>query len=282
MKKFIRCINCDESFHTFKNCPKPVTSHGLLAFRIPKNANSLRKVNNFTENTSTNLDLINNLEFLLVQRKDTIGYIDFLRGKIPKKMKREDTYKTLAEEMTQEEKDRIISLPYDTLWDDLWLNHKSKTYINEYYPSKKKFFQMDLLNYIKNTPTRWNDQEYGIPKGRRNNRETAVQCAIREFIEETGYTRNEFILDYNLTKLEEVFLGSNGVMYKHVYYLAHIITDRDPEIDLKNILQAGEVKKIAWMNFKECINSFREYDSTKRGIIYQARNILRSVFSGSE
>ena len=55
-----------------------------------------------------------------------------------------------------------------------------------------------------------------------------MKCAIREFEEETDVSKNEYtLLDNVILKLTEEFIGSNGVRYKHIYYLAFI---KDPEI----------------------------------------------------
>jgi 8-oxo-dGTP pyrophosphatase MutT (NUDIX family) len=251
----ITCINCSLQGHTFKDCLKPVTSCGILAFkRTPE------------------------LKFLLIQRKDSIGYIDFIRGKYDFRLSKSKVYKTLAEEMTVSEKNRILSIPFDGLWDLLWVNKNSRAFLNEYDNAKSKFLHIDIYNMLTSTESKWSDQEFGIPKGRRNNNETNIDCAAREFVEETGYKRHEFkIIDQNLT-LEEIFTGSNGITYKHIYYLAEILTNRAPVIDETNFSQIGEVKGINWFTFKECINIFRDYDTTKRSIIYRARKIIEKIF----
>ena len=53
------CNNCGLTGHIFSNCKYPITSVGIIAFRY----------NN------------NNIEYLMIRRKDTIGYIEFMRGK---------------------------------------------------------------------------------------------------------------------------------------------------------------------------------------------------------
>src|SRR4029078_913826 len=208
----IICINCSISGHTFKDCLRPVTSCGILAFR--RNPE---------------------LKFLLIQRKDSIGYIDFLRGKYNTKSTKKTIQKTLVEEMTHDEKQNILSKPFDTLWDQLWCNHRSRMYLNYYENAKTKFFQIDIYNMLTNTASKWTDQEYCIPKGRRNNNESNLECAIREFTEETGYRRNEFHIIHTTNTIEEIFTGSNGITYKHIYFLAEIVTSREPFVDKNNI-----------------------------------------------
>lgn len=250
----IVCINCDEVGHMFKDCKHPIISYGVLGFRK----------NMFTKQ----------IEFLLIQRKDTIGYIDFIKGKITRKLNKQQCYKILIEEMIDKEKNEILNKPFNQLWNQLWSNHKSKLYINEYRNAKKKFYNIDVFNMIKNTKTSWDKQEFCIPKGRKNNKESPLNCAIREFTEETGYTCSNIIKYFQDYWLEECFLGSNGIIYKHLYLLAEIDQDNPPRINKNNISQAGEVRLVKWFNFKECINLFRDYEYSKRDVLYQARNII--------
>lgn len=251
-----KCINCDEIGHVYKKCCKPVTSHGILAYKRGEDGEIL---------------------YLLIKRKDSIGYIDFLRNKINKQLDHEENIRTLVEEMSSKEKETILTTPFDTLWDNLWCNYKSKLYINEYKKSKLNFFKLDIFSIMNDTVSKWDTQEFCIPKGRRNSRESPYNCSIREFTEETGYIEEELYMFGENMKIEELFLGSNGIYYKHVYYLAYIKTDRIPVVNPDNISQAGEVESLHWVNFKEAINSFRIYEYTKRSVLYAARKLINEI-----
>ena len=54
------CNNCGKQGHMFHQCKLPITSYGIIAFRYNIN---------------------NNVEYLMIRRKDSFGYIDFVRGK---------------------------------------------------------------------------------------------------------------------------------------------------------------------------------------------------------
>ena len=255
----ITCINCEKKGHTFKVCLQPVTSHGIIGF--------FRNYND-------------DIEFLLVQRKDTIGYIDFVRGKYELKGGEHgnDVFETLIGEMTINEKYRILTLPFDRLWDDLWVNHDSRSYIRDYNSAKYKFSKLYTKNMISDNMkySKWNDTEFCIAKGRKNFNETKIDCAIREFKEETGFSEDEFtVLD--IEPLEEVFYGSNGVSYRHNYYLAELNTNKIKSIEKDNFVQSGEIKNIELMNYKKTMNSFRSYESSKRNIIHRANKIILSI-----
>ncbi len=251
----ITCINCFKKGHTFKECSYPITSYGVIGYR----------------------KIAGELKVVLVQRKDSVGFIDFIRGKYDPNFKKEDIYKILVGEMTFSEKKRLLELSFDELWNELWMNKNSRIFKNEYRNAKKKFELLDIENMITDSiiETKWGDTEFSIPKGRRNNFEHPIECSIREFSEETGINR-KFVSLKKTFPLEEVFFGSNGIAYKHIYYLAEILTQDIPEIDSSNILQAGEVKYIDWFNFHQAVNSFRSYDSTKRTIINNAFKLIQT------
>ena len=56
----INCNNCGKYGHNYNQCTVPITSYGVIAFRMNK-----QKIP----------------EYLMICRKDTLGYIDFMRGK---------------------------------------------------------------------------------------------------------------------------------------------------------------------------------------------------------
>lgn len=246
----IKCINCCKYGHTIKYCNLPIVSYGILCYSKSENGN----------------------KFLLVQRKDSLGYIEFIRGKYHK-----DNYKILIEEMTLEEKLNIIRKPFDELWDNLWTNHRSRIYRKDKKSAKIKFMEIDAVNIVKNTllETKWLEQEFCIPKGRKNEYETELNCAIREFSEETGFYLTDIKLREDLKPLEEVFTGSNDIVYKHIYYIAEFVSDK--QISPKNIEKLkldGEIKNVKWFNYKDCMKIFRTYEITKRDVIYTANKII--------
>jgi len=252
--KYNTCINCEQAGHTFRNCMYPIISYGILGYRYT------------TEG----------YRYLLVQRKDTMGFIDFVRGKYDNKFKKSETLKVLVGEMTMDEKLKLLECDFDTIWGDMWMNKNSRIYKYDYDTAKKKFQSIDTEHLIKSTlsETKWTQTEFSIPKGRKNNAEYTLDCAIREFCEETGLVKDNIKMSNNTLPIEEIFYGSNGVVYKHVYFLAEINTDTIPEINYKCVLQAGEIKSIKWFTYKEAMNVFRNYDTTKRAVIHRVNKML--------
>lgn len=279
-KKNIFCVNCGEKGHIVKECKAPITSYGIIAFKINNSHQDETndKNNDLMEilNSESIIDNDHNypkIKFLMIQRKDTIGYIDFIRGKYT-------DIKTCINEMTQNEKINLLTKTFDELWNDLWICNKSHEnfYKQEYNQAKKKFNQIDIHTLIKNSDdSKFKYQEFGFPKGRRDIKERDYECAIRELKEETGYdeTSYNFIKDY--PTIEEQFKGTNGIMYKHVYYLVKMkesCLNSPIVIDSNNIIQASEVKNVGWFSYNECLSLIRPYDTEKKNILIKLYNDL--------
>jgi ADP-ribose pyrophosphatase YjhB (NUDIX family) len=246
----IRCGNCREMGHVYRKCTKPITSFGIIAFKYDESSKEYK--------------------ILLVQRKDTMGFVELIRGKyhaLDEEAKHRQIL-ILMSEITHAEREAIKRLTFSELWDKLWLNHESNCYKNEYIGSSNKYKSIDVQWYINNTVSKYNDTEWGIPKGRLNFNETPEHCAVREFCEETGYNQNDIRILTENAPLEEEFTGTNNKQYKHIYYLAISKSDiREPRIDASNISQAGEIKNVGWFSKSEALQSIREYDVEKKKII---------------
>jgi len=252
-------------------------------------------------------------EIVMVQRKYTIGYIEFLRGKYQTNNLK--YLKKIISLMIHEERNRILTISdFDILRDELKMNQKNKLYKYEYDESKKKFNYLNkngLLHSLFTNINLWNEPEWGLPKGRRNNYELNLECAVREFTEETGILPNDLIIYKNVLPLEEVYTGINNMKYKHVYYLATIrdssfigntlntlptqLYSRDVSydeltrnttdlkyldnltVDESNYEQFSEINQIKWFNLQESYHNIREYYVAKLNIIRKGFQIINNI-----
>ena len=254
------CTNCGLYGHTYKICYNPISSYGIILFKINLDA----------------IELDDKIKILLVQRKHTYSYMDFIRGKYALNNDQNiNKLKLNINHMTIEEVNNILNLDFDILWCQLWninnvleLNNRFK---KEYKISKDKFFKLKqgylssyFINYLKNIKkTLYKTPEYGFPKGRRNYKETDLNCAIREFIEETNYTANNInILNTNIT-FNENYIALNNINYEHKYYIAICNTKDEPYIDIKNINQINEINSIQWCSFSSTLKLIRNYEHWK-------------------
>ena len=252
------CNNCGKQGHLFNHCKIPITSIGIICFNKEQNNN----------------------KYLMICRKDSLGYIEFLRGKYP--LYNKDYIQTLVDEMTINEKNKIISSSFDELWSELWGDYVGLQYRNEEKHSRDKFNQIkrginiydegtyDLEIIVNESKTKWETPEWGFPKGRRNYQESDITCAYREFIEETGYQKNDIEMVTNMQPFEELFVGSNFKSYKHKYYLAMLKVKQYINDDF----QKTEVSDMQWFTLDECLKKIRPYNLEKIEIINQIDKLL--------
>lgn len=283
--KNIYCVNCGEKGHVLRECNGPITSFGIIAFKTVYSSSEerydkndrlkeiLRMVenkHNFYMHPHKDEDSFPKIKFLMIQRKDTMGYTDFVRGKYDKdnSQRANDIIKVCLNEMTTKEKENLIKKPFDEIWSDLWINHDSKCFKNEYEVAKNKFSMLNIKNLVNQSESSFEFQEFGFPKGRRNMKENNISCAEREFFEETGYDSKSYDFIKNYPSIREEFVGTNGVHYRHIYYLVKMRPDiHPPYVDTKNKIQTGEVQNIGWFTFNECISLLRPYDVAKKQML---------------
>lgn len=295
------CNNCGKQGHSFHNCKSPIVSYGVIAFRIaltPEDESSrlildhqMRSallprfgvIAKESESSSTNLNLKERIEYLMIRRKDTLGFIDFMRGKYS--IYNKEYILNMIKQMTNDEKAKLKREPFSKLWRDLWGGDESgdsETYKSEEHNSKNKFELLrggiysrkdfyNLDDLIDSTPMRWNEPEWGFPKGRRNYQECDCDCAIREFCEETGYNASQLTMINNVQPVEEIFTGSNYKSYKHKYYVMYIPYN---ESILERKLQECEVSDSAWLPFDQCIKTMREYNVEKIRVLDSVNHML--------
>ena len=253
------CNNCGKQGHQFHQCKLPITSHGIILFR-----------------SSTQ-----GIQYLMIRRKHSFGYIDFIRGKYVHTNL--EQLQHIFNEMSNSEREAIRTTDFDTLWKAMWGDiQMSNQYKSEELASSKKFDLLkggmmgsygefiSLNSLIDNTTTNWNETEWEFPKGRRNYQEKDLDCALREFEEETGLSKSDIKIVENLAPFEEIFIGSNHKSYKHRYFLAY--TDKTDD-DLYNY-QQSEVSKIEWKTLDECLDAIRPYHLEKKQLIKNINKVL--------
>lgn len=253
------CSNCGKIGHLFYQCKLPITSYGIILFR---------------QNCA-------DIEYLMIRRKDSFGYIDFIRGKYS--LNNVFQIQKCIDEMSMEEKHRIVSFPFEQLWSDLWGDNSVPLYRSEEASSSKKFDslknglmvggeEISIQGLVDKSMTTWSDQEWEFPKGRRNYKENDMECALREFEEETGMKRTDIQIVENIIPYEEYFIGSNFKSYKHKFYVAHTeITS----MDMSNF-QKTEVSKMQWMNIDTCLQHIRPYNLEKKTILSNINKMLKT------
>lgn len=280
------CLNCGKSGHQVKSCKEPVISYGIVCFNINSQLGITNKnmenyfYNKFIDISEFNYSNLNNIKLipyfydkikiLMIRRKNSMNYIEFLRGKYDIEDKAQ--IQKLFQLMTLEENLKIKNGNFDDLWSELWKETaKSKIYQKEYNLSLLKFEELKLNNFYdlleSENLSKYLEPEWGFPKGRRNNNEKNLNCAIREFCEETSIDANCLHIFERLNCLDEEYLGTNSIEYKHIYYLAS--SEKELDLSINNDNQIYEIGDMAWFTIPDAINKIRTYNNQRIKMIHQ-------------
>jgi 8-oxo-dGTP pyrophosphatase MutT (NUDIX family) len=225
-------------------------------------------------------------QFLMIRRKDSFGYIDLIRGKYsPNNL---EQVQGIVNEMSELEKEKILRYEFRELWKMMWGNTTNSQYKNEEIHSAKKFEAIkngifieetgeykNLADLVKQSTTGWKETEWEFPKGRRNNKEKDLVCALREFEEETGISQDLIYVVENVLPFEETFIGTNYKSYKHKYFLAYIKEQDDLNSQPFVHFQPSEVSKMEWKTLDQCLDSIRPYHLEKKQLIQNVYKVLK-------
>lgn len=250
------CRNCGINGHLYKDCIHPIMSFGIICYKIENN----------------------NIKFLMIQRKDSLAFMEFIRGKY--NINNREYVNELIMNMTKNEKTLIKNNNFDEIWNYAWsqFNNQFIKQTLEYIESKKKYLQLIQNGYIINLINKTLDynyeQEWGFPKGRRKLKENNLDCAIREFTEETRIIKEELNL-LNEENFEEIFYGSNNILYKHVYYLAKIKNNNIKlEVDKNCIEQSREIRNLQWLSYEEVLKKIKKKNIERLNLFKLVYNII--------
>jgi len=248
MNNNIYCRNCGKRGHKYKDCLYPRLSYGIVLYNDKD-------------------------EIVMIERKDSISYIEFLRGKY--KIEDSEYIQLLFNRMSVLEKDVILNNNFNILWNNLWYSNISSK--KDYLRSYNKFILLDLKNYINNSTINYLNNEWEIPKGRRNLNETDIECAKREFQEETNIAQNDYDLLKNIEPFEEEYIGSNNIVYKNIYYIGKIkVNNYNLYIDKQNRDQVSEIRSIKWFSIIDCLTRIRDYSDYKLNVVDKIFNFIYS------
>lgn len=325
------CANCGKKGHSFNNCRDPITSIGIICFKIDNiDYKSVKEIfgNLMVDNQDKSHDYVqlkyvpgiqlntllasekkadvvikdmtvniseeliknflkykDNIKFLLVQRKYSLGYIVFMKGKW--KIDDKEELITLFSQMTKEEIDGLKScvsiIDFKQLWDAFWIYNNDKGIVNYQLKREREYNNIKHKIDILMNQTSWNLEyycrivhvdgnipEWGFPKGKRQNRETNIKCAVREFVEETGVKTETFSLLNRVKEMKEDMIGTNMQKYRHLYYISYV----DNSITLKHdpshvSAHRSEIGNIAWFNYMDAISIINPKHEEKKQILTQ-------------
>lgn len=264
----IYCNNCGIKGHVFRDCLSPILSCGII---LCKKQGDIYQV-------------------LMINRKDSLCYIDFLRGKY--NLIDLEYVQVLLDKITMDEKNRLLTNEFDELWKSLWninsLSEETRSK-NDYKEGKRKYEVLKkgfyrekelfkLKEMIDKSVTNYEETEWEFPKGRRNRQEKNKECAIREVQEETNYTKDDYDIIQNIIPLTEEFNAENKVRYKYLYYVG-MITNFEKEciIDTENKSQIQEISNLSWFTKDEAFQKIRDYHLSRKQLIESIYSLLENL-----
>ena len=243
----------------FRACPDPVISCGILFLR------------GIFEPLGLPVDPAT-LSVLMVRRKDSMSYMEFVRGKY-------DTHDTeyikkLLSNVTVQEQKYILEEPFEALWKRLWGNSRDIDSF-EYNIARDKFNSLDLKSLI--IPSQFSEPEWGFPKGRRSRGETDLECAVREFWEETNIPESAYnVLETTFT---ENFVATNNIHYKHKYFVAVLKDSKMINLNQKlTPAQRREVSSVEWKSLAECKRITRPHYVDRKRLITELERTVSLGF----
>ncbi len=281
------CCNCSTPGHTSKQCPKPITSYGVILFRSP----SWNQAAALVRGSSTGLDPVAPgkgpaIEYLLIQRRDSIGFIEILRGKY----KLSDT-EYIVQQLggtTLAEREKLLHESFHTLWENVWgpPQEGGHAYRHEKEQARQKLEALrvaspSLQELIALAGPAWATPEWGFPKGRRDMNESEFGCAMREMWEETNIQEKDIAVVRGIEPLEEVFTGSNHVTYLHKYYIGYATHDGNGGVDIEAAAAMNEhiqreIGAIRWCSLEEGLSLIRPENREKRQVLLRTHNLLQT------
>jgi 8-oxo-dGTP pyrophosphatase MutT (NUDIX family) len=220
----------------------------------------------------------------MVQRKDSLCYVEFMLGKY--RLDNDAYLQTLVANMTSAEQERLSSgMAFEELWKDLWqVSSTCGSYMKEYYDAHRKFHVLRAAGTLARLLRQANDEvthhppfdepEWGFPKGRRNLTETDMSCALREFAEETGLQASNIELIKSLDHHEETFTGTNGIRYRHVYYIARLASGTTPTLPQLSTSQKREIRQTAWWPYAEAQKRIRPQNVERRELFARVHDLV--------
>lgn len=259
------CQNCGTRGHHIKECTQPTISLGIVLY---------------------NKTIESKLNYLLVCRRNTIGYVEFIRGRY---VASDIEYiQKLFDVMTDYEIEIILNQNFGFLWEHLWMDKifkkNSEKIKRDLEKAESKFNKIkkgymyknsltDIKYFIHKKNTSYVEQEWGFPKGRRNYNESNYDAAIREFSEETNISPSDIIIDKNIEFIEE-YRSYDNIKYRNIYFLAEYIGNGKLTIDEFKPEQYTEISNILFLSLENVINKFRPYDTKKKELIVKVNKFL--------
>lgn len=169
-------------------------------------------------------------EVLLLRRRYTYHYCMFVYSKYTSV----DELKKIVSMTTIDEKLIMASGDFDRIWDKIWTGHRNERYSRYkviFESMLKSITHAELFKIICAAESA--EPHWELPKGRKDSLETDIECACREFIEETTVPRQLFRVHPEINA--RCHVHDYGILYTMKFWAAEMKDqDLNPYCSLSN------------------------------------------------
>jgi 8-oxo-dGTP pyrophosphatase MutT (NUDIX family) len=296
------CSNCGFKGHIYKNCTEPKISLGIIAFKYFEKTQEYKYLLICRKHTLGFVELIrgkymlNDIDYIqrlidqltirekiLIQTKSFIDLWNILwysndtedeiNGIRSKKQKKE--FNIAKDKFMSLLNGYILNKYTQQIYENIHINDIKILYnFSENEQPQLQFDHITISKLVSASNTRWVTPEWGFPKGRRNLKETNLECSKREFMEETGIKEHQLEVFYNVNVPEEIFNGTNDLPYKHIYYLGRVKDYVELKIDVNKKSQASEIGDLGFYTLDKCLEHIRPYNKEKIKILLEINSFI--------
>ena len=221
-------------------------------------------------------------EVLLVRKRFTYAFAELVNSKYSRANALEEI-ESKINQMTVEEVLDVQSKDFNKMWSRVWGSVKNlsekekkmyKVCLDKFHKNILKDGGVKLDNIIKKYKERV-ELKWEIPKGRADTSESDIVCAVREFKEETGISKEYYNIVSNQTRNKSYISGN--IKYTFKYYIA--VTNKksfhyyDKHID---VAMASEIGKLKWMTIEQ-MRLLENCDDILKPIILPALRYVKKL-----
>jgi len=217
------------------------------------------------------------VRLLMINRRYTYPFYMFVCGHYNER--NDDEIIALLDRMTVDEKVDILSLNFQQLWYRIWLGTYQP---NVYLAARNKYNERlvgdggERIKSLVRRSRKYASRLWEIPKGRKKHaNECEMDCAIREFYEETGIPRSAYHLTPGIFRL--VF-AEDSAKYDITYFIAITARAVIQRINSAALEQVSEICDMRWVPASDMeVYAVRDIPGHRR-VIHYAKNMLRNPF----
>ena len=213
------------------------------------------------------------LQALLIQRRYTYAYVEFLHGR---------DYPGIFNHMTVNEVLDIATLDFRQMWRRVWLDAEP----TDFYYRKLANFNMrhlgkrrgkGLLRQLRGSKP-LGTLPWCLPRGQKKADEDNIVCAVREFEEETRIKKKHYTLLMSARPIRSSYID-NGRRYIKEFYVGYTSSPLAmATTNMGDVDQISEVATIRWMTLRS-MNSI-DTDGRLRKLVRPAFKIVRKYLKG--